>query len=77
MSYQWIDDHRHVPKTRPETLGERRTDRQTEEKIRDALRARSVHAAAGRSWSACRRFLPRSSFLPANTRSATSTSTCR
>ena len=45
MSYQWIDDHTQL-RNRREPVGERRTDRQTEEKIRDALRARSVHAAA-------------------------------
>jgi hypothetical protein len=45
MSYQWIDDHSRARNPR-ETLGERRTDRQTAEKIRDALRARSVRAAA-------------------------------
>jgi hypothetical protein len=46
MSYQWIDDQSQPRNPRSETLGERRTDRQTAEKIRDALRARSVHAAA-------------------------------
>jgi hypothetical protein len=46
MSYQWIDDQSQPRTPRSETLGERRTDRQTAEKIRDALRARSVHAAA-------------------------------
>jgi hypothetical protein len=46
MSYQWIDDQRHLPKAHPEALGERRTDHHTAEKIRDALRARSIHAAA-------------------------------
>ena len=46
MSYQWIDDQRPVSGTRLDTLGERRTDHQTAEKIFDALRARSVHAAA-------------------------------
>jgi len=46
MSYQWINDHSRVSSTRTEPLGERRTDRQTAEKIGDALRARSVRAAA-------------------------------
>jgi hypothetical protein len=46
MSYQWIDDQSQPRHPRNDTLGERRTDRQTAEKIRDALRARSVHAAA-------------------------------
>jgi hypothetical protein len=46
MSYQWIDDHGLARNPRAETLGERRTDHQTAEKIRDALRARSIHAAA-------------------------------
>jgi hypothetical protein len=50
MSYQWIDDHSRASATLSatpgNTLGERRTDRQTAEKIRDALRARSVRAAA-------------------------------
>lgn len=46
MSYQWIDDHGLASAPRTETLGERRTDYDTAEKIRDALRARSVHAAA-------------------------------
>jgi hypothetical protein len=46
MSYQWIDDQSQPRNPRSDTLGERRTDRQTAEKIRDALRARSVHAAA-------------------------------
>jgi hypothetical protein len=46
MSYQWIDDHGLARSPRTDTLGERRTDRQTAEKIRDALRARSVRAAA-------------------------------
>jgi len=46
MSYQWIDDHGHSRIPRSETLGERRTDLVTAEKIRDALRARSAHAAA-------------------------------
>ena len=46
MSYQWIDDQRHVSSATLEALGERRTDHQTAEKIRDALRARSIHAAA-------------------------------
>ena len=46
MSYQWIDDHRRLPDARLETLGERRIDHHTAEKIRDALRARSIHAAA-------------------------------
>jgi hypothetical protein len=42
MSYQWIDDS----KRSRNSLGERRTDLQTAQKIRDALRARSIHAAA-------------------------------
>lgn len=46
MSYQWIDDHGLSYNPRSEPLGERRTDLDTAEKIRDALRARSVHAAA-------------------------------
>jgi hypothetical protein len=46
MSYQWIDDQRHVSSAPTEVLGERRADHQTAEKIRDALRARSIHAAA-------------------------------
>ncbi|MCS0589914.1 hypothetical protein ACFQ09_15870 [Massilia norwichensis] len=46
MSYQWIDEQPQFPHTRAETLGDRRTDHQTAQKIRDALRARSVHAAA-------------------------------
>ena len=46
MSYQWIKDHSPISRTRIEPLGERRTDHQTAEKIFDALRARSVHAAA-------------------------------
>lgn len=46
MSYQWIDDHGRSRIPRSDTLGERRTDLVTAEKIRDALRARSVHAAA-------------------------------
>jgi hypothetical protein len=45
MSYQWIDDQSQL-RTPRDTLSDRRTDRQTAEKIRDALRARSVHAAA-------------------------------
>jgi hypothetical protein len=45
MSYQWIDDHSQLRHPR-ESLGERRCDHQTAEKIRDALRARSIHAAA-------------------------------
>jgi hypothetical protein len=45
MSYQWIDDQSQ-PRTPCDALSDRRTDRQTAEKIRDALRARSVHAAA-------------------------------
>jgi hypothetical protein len=45
MSYQWIDDQSQ-PRNPRDTLGDRRTDVQTAEKIRDALRARSVHAAA-------------------------------
>jgi hypothetical protein len=45
MSYQWIDDDSQL-RTPRHSLGERRTDHQTAEKIRDALRARSVHAAA-------------------------------
>jgi hypothetical protein len=46
MSYQRIKDHSPLPGSRGDTLGERRTDRDTAQKIRDALRARSVHAAA-------------------------------
>jgi len=49
MSYQWINDHSRVSGTLPASpaaLGERRTDQQTAQKIRDALRARSVRAAA-------------------------------
>lgn len=46
MSYQWIDDHGLTRNPRTDALGERRTDHHTAEKIRDALRARSVHAAA-------------------------------
>jgi hypothetical protein len=46
MSYQWIDDHGQARSPRNDTLGERRSDHQTAEKIRDALRARSTHAAA-------------------------------
>jgi hypothetical protein len=46
MSYQWIGDHGRSRIPRSDTLGERRTDLVTAEKIRDALRARSVHAAA-------------------------------
>jgi hypothetical protein len=46
MSYQWINDHGRVPSAHGDMLGERRSDHQTAEKIRDALRARSVHAAA-------------------------------
>jgi hypothetical protein len=45
MSYQWIDDHSQ-PRNPRDTLGERRSDHKTAEKIRDALRARSIHAAA-------------------------------
>jgi len=46
MSYQWISDHNRVSAPRIEPIGERRADQQTAEKIRDALRARSIHAAA-------------------------------
>ncbi len=46
MSYQWIDEQPQVSHARTASLGERRTDHQTAQKIRDALRARSVHAAA-------------------------------
>jgi hypothetical protein len=46
MSYQWIDDRGHARSPRTDSLGERRTDHQTAGKIRDALRAHSVHAAA-------------------------------
>jgi len=46
MSYQWIDDHGLNRNPRTDALGERRTDHLTAEKIRDALRARSIHAAA-------------------------------
>jgi hypothetical protein len=45
MSYQWIAEPGH-PRNPRETLSDRRTDHQTAEKIRDALRARSAHAAA-------------------------------
>jgi len=46
MSYQWIKDHTRLSAPRIEPLGDRRTDLRTAQKIRDALRARSVHAAA-------------------------------
>ncbi|MGB9109558.1 MAG: hypothetical protein WCC39_12810 [Telluria sp.] len=46
MSYQWIDDQNQPRHPRNDAIGERRTDRQTAQKIHDALRARSVHAAA-------------------------------
>ena len=46
MSYQWIDEQPQFPHAGTRSLGERRTDHQTAQKIRDALRARSVHAAA-------------------------------
>jgi hypothetical protein len=46
MSYQWIDDRSRATEPRRATLGDRRTDHDTAEKIRDALRARSIHAAA-------------------------------
>ena len=46
MSYQWIDEQSPVSKARTASIGERRMDHQTAQKIRDALRARSVHAAA-------------------------------
>ena len=46
MSYQWIDDHSRATETRRATLGDRRIDHDTAGKIRDALRARSIHAAA-------------------------------
>jgi hypothetical protein len=45
MSYQWIAGPSQSGSPR-ETLSDRRTDYQTAENIRDALRARSVHAAA-------------------------------
>lgn len=47
MSYQWIDDHGRSRKPRSDTLGERRTDRVTAEKIRDALRAQRPRGGAG------------------------------
>jgi hypothetical protein len=46
MSYQWIKDHTRVSAVRIEPLGERRADLRTAQKIRDALRARGIHAAA-------------------------------
>jgi hypothetical protein len=46
MSYQWIKDHKRVSATRGNTLGERRTDHRTAQKIQDALRAHGIHAAA-------------------------------
>ncbi|MGJ7913986.1 hypothetical protein ACI48D_00710 [Massilia sp. LXY-6] len=46
MSYQWIDEPSRVAGNRRDTIGDRRTDHDTAEKIRDALRARSIHAAA-------------------------------
>jgi hypothetical protein len=46
MSYQWIKDRSPVSADGGNTIGERRTDQQTAQKIRDALRARSVRAAA-------------------------------
>jgi hypothetical protein len=46
MSYQWIDDHRRANEVRRNTLGDRRSDHATAEKIRDALRACSTTAAA-------------------------------
>jgi hypothetical protein len=56
MSYQWIDDRprarahargiRDDTRSKAKALGERRRDHHTAQKIRDALRARSVHAAA-------------------------------
>jgi hypothetical protein len=46
MSYQWIKDHTRVSAVRIEPLGERRADHRTAQKIRDALRARGIHAAA-------------------------------
>jgi hypothetical protein len=42
MTYRWIDDQGLLKKM----LGERRSDRWTAENVRDALRARGVHAAA-------------------------------
>jgi hypothetical protein len=46
MSYQWIADRSRATDSRPYTLGDRRRDHATAEKIRDALRACSTHAAA-------------------------------
>jgi hypothetical protein len=46
MSYQWINDHSRASTPNGKALGERRTDHQTAQKVRDALRARSVRAAA-------------------------------
>lgn len=42
MTYRWIDDQGLLKKL----LGERRADRWTADNVRDALRARGVHAAA-------------------------------
>jgi len=42
MTYRWIDDQGLLKKM----LGERRSDRWTEDNVQDALRARGVHAAA-------------------------------
>ena len=42
MTYRWIDDRGLLKKL----LGERRADRWTADNVRDALRARGVHAAA-------------------------------
>jgi hypothetical protein len=42
MSYHWVKDQ---GRTR-EQLGERRLDKHTADKVRDALRARGIHAAA-------------------------------
>jgi hypothetical protein len=46
MSYQWIHKQDRIDPTLGDTLGERRTDHRTAQKVRDALRTRSVHAAA-------------------------------
>jgi hypothetical protein len=46
MSYQWINEHSRVSAPRREPIGERRTDHQTAQKVYDALRARSIRAAA-------------------------------
>ncbi|MGZ5202867.1 MAG: hypothetical protein ACXWC4_24150 [Telluria sp.] len=46
MSYQWIDDHSRATEAGRDSIGNRRRDHATAEKIRDALRACSTHAAA-------------------------------